>query len=121
MGENHPDPRPEGREHPEPGPRVPTRRAAPRHEELGTLGAAAELPPPPPVLREHLAHLPARIGATMPAADAPVDAPAVQAATASQDPDLGWWPRRMANAVPSHPDGEVDTRRDQPALGTDTP
>ncbi|RCV47893.1 hypothetical protein, partial [Marinitenerispora sediminis] len=66
---------------------------------------------------------PDRIGATNPAADAPVDAPAVQAAAAAGDPDTdtAWWPTRMANAVPSHPDGEVDTRRDQPALGTDTP
>ncbi|GLU46591.1 hypothetical protein [Nocardiopsis ansamitocini] len=98
----------------------PGQRAVRRNEELGAHGAAAQSPVRGEVPGEGEQVL-NRIRAGVPAADAPLDAPGVQAARSHPDGDDGWQLSQVANSVRGRPDGEVDTRADQPANGSETP
>ncbi|KUP96318.1 hypothetical protein [Thermobifida cellulosilytica] len=93
----------------------PGQRAVRRNEELGTSGAEVE-----ETDSGRRGGSPrSAVGAGIPAAEAPQDAPGIQATRAGPGD-----PRQVttvANAVPGKPDGEVDTRPDQPASGTETP
>lgn len=106
----------------------PGQEAVRRNEELGSRGAALERSSPagPPGVGGGTP-APPWSTAAVPAAEAPTDAPGVQAARAHREKtdrsDRDGRPRvsGVANAVRGKPDGEVDTRPDQPATGTDTP
>ncbi|GAA3750075.1 hypothetical protein HDA32_001049 [Spinactinospora alkalitolerans] len=102
---------------------APGQAAVRRNEELGSLGTTSDLPPQAQAPADDRApHPPERVTGGVPAADAPQNAPGVQAT--GSDPhheDADWHVRDVANAVHGRPDGEVDPRPDQPSTGSDTP
>ncbi|PSK95632.1 hypothetical protein CLV63_11465 [Murinocardiopsis flavida] len=94
-----------------------------RNEELGALGTASDLPPRAEApANDQAADPPERVTGAVPAAQAPQNAPGVQVAQGEPEHDGDQWRvRDVANAVHGSPDGEVDTRADQPSTGSDTP
>lgn len=90
-----------------------------RNEELGTSGAGTGATAPGRTGRHGEGALPSAVSAGIPAADAPQDAPGVQAARA--EPGKPWRVTTVANAVHGKPDGEVDTRPEPPASGPESP
>ncbi|MEY9213536.1 hypothetical protein NI17_000295 [Thermobifida halotolerans] len=94
----------------------PGQEAVRRNEELGTRGTE---PGTEDSDRSGGGRLPSAVSAGVPAADAPLGAPGVQATRAA--PGDPWRADTVANAVHGKPDGEVDTRADQPSHGTEEP
>ncbi|GAB3208188.1 hypothetical protein ACQEU5_13600 [Marinactinospora thermotolerans] len=102
---------------------APGTEAVRRNEELGARGAVPQPPVTPgPATAGGAPHRPERIAGDVPAADAPQDAPEVRAVRGEPEQDgADWRVADVANAVRGRPDGEVDTRPQQPATGTETP